>query len=236
MNLVYYVFDLLYLDGYDMRQVPLVDRKQALAAILQSHADGLVRYSDHIKGAGEVVFEQACRQGMEGIISKRTDGAYVAGRNRNWIKVKCGHRQEFVIGGFSDPAGSRVAFGALLLGVYDTQGQFRYAGRTGTGFSDRSLKELHKKLTTLEQRRSPFVNPPSGADARGVHWVKPSLVAEVAFAEWTNEGLLRQATFQGLRDDKPATSIRREEPKKPQIARQPSRERSRSLLVAVPQK
>ncbi len=209
-NLVYYVFDLMYLDGYDLRKVPLLERKQALAAVIPGDASGLVRFSDHITGRGEVVFEQACRQEMEGIISKRTDAAYQAGRNRNWIKVKCGHRQEFVIGGFTDPSGSRVAFGALLLGVYDGQGQLRYAGRTGTGFSERSLKELHKKLTALKQSQSPFVNPPTGIDARGVHWVKPRLVAEVAFAEWTNEGLLRQAAFQGLREDKSAKSIIRE--------------------------
>jgi bifunctional non-homologous end joining protein LigD len=209
-NLVYYVFDLMYLDGYDLRKVPLLDRKQALAAVVPGDASGLVRYSDHITGRGEVVFEQACRQGMEGIISKRTDAAYRGGRNRNWLKVKCGHRQEFVIGGFTDPSGSRVAFGALLLGVYDGQGQLRYVGRTGTGFSERSLKELHKKLTALEQSQSPFVNPPTGTDAHGVHWVKPRLVAEVAFAEWTNDGLLRQAAFQGLREDKDAKSIIKE--------------------------
>ncbi|MEO8340561.1 MAG: DNA ligase D, partial [Nitrospirota bacterium] len=211
-NLVYYVFDLLYLDGYDLRQVPLRARKQTLAELLASKADGVVRYSDHIIGDGHVVFEQACRQGMEGIVCKRADGAYLAGRNSNWMKVKRGHRQEFVIGGFSDPTGSRVAFGALLLGVYDAQGQFRYAGRTGTGFSERTLKELHKKLTGFKALRSPFVNTPTGIDARGVHWVKPRLVAEVAFAEWTKEGLLRQASFQGLREDKPATSVVREKP------------------------
>ena len=210
-NLVYYVFDLLYLDGYDLRQVPLLDRKRALAAIVPSDASGLVRYSDHITGLGEVVFVQACHQGMEGMISKRVDAVYLAGRNRNWVKVKCGSRQEFVIGGFTNPSGSRVAFGALLLGVYDKQGHFRFAGRTGTGFSERSLKELHKRLTELEQVRPPFVNPPSGVDARGVHWVKPRLVAEVSFAEWTNEGLLRQAAFLGLREDKPAKSVIKEE-------------------------
>ena len=138
------------------RQVGLLDRKQALAAIVPSDASGLIRYSDHIPGRGEVVFAEACRNGMEGIISKRTDAAYLAGRNRNWIKVKCGHRQEFVIGGFTDPSGSRVAFGALLLGVYDEQGQFQFVGRTGTGFSERSLKELHKRLIALKQPRSPF--------------------------------------------------------------------------------
>ena len=211
-NLVYYVFDLLYLNGYDLRQVGLLERKQTLAAIVPRAASGLIRYSDHIPGRGEVVFAEACRRGMEGIISKRADAVYRAGRNSNWIKVKCGRRQEFVIGGFTDPAGSRVAFGALLLGVYDEQGRFQFVGRTGTGFSERSLKELHRQLIVLKQPRSPFVNPPRGVDAHGVHWVKPRLVAEVAFAEWTNEGLLRQAAFQGLREDKAAKSVIKEGP------------------------
>jgi bifunctional non-homologous end joining protein LigD len=213
-NLVYYVFDLLYLDGFDLRQTALLDRKRALSAIVPNDPSGLVRYSDHITGQGEAVFTQACHQGMEGVISKRTDAVYLAGRNRNWIKVKCSNRQEFVIGGFTDPGGSRKAFGALLLGVYDKQGQFRFAGRTGTGFSERSLKELHKQLMTLEQPRPPFVNPPTGGDARGVHWVRPRLVAEVSFAEWTKEGLLRQAAFQGLREDKPSKTVIKERPEK----------------------
>jgi len=194
-NLVYYVFDLLYLNGYDLRRVALLNRKRALAEIVPSDASGLIRYSDHIVGRGEVVLAEACRRGMEGIMSKQLDAAYLAGRNRNWIKSKCGRRQEFVIGGFTDPSGSRVALGALLLGVYDERGRLRHVGRTGTGFSERSLKELHQRLTALEQSRSPFVNPPGGVGARGVHWVKPRLVAEVSFAEWTNEGLLRQAAF-----------------------------------------
>ncbi|MEX5219522.1 MAG: DNA ligase D [Nitrospira sp.] len=212
-DLIYYVFDLPYLDGYDLRRVSLLDRKRILESLVNDHpAAGLIRYSDHITGNGSIVFEEACRRGMEGIVAKRADAAYTAGRNRNWVKVKCGRRQEFVIGGFTDPSGSRIAFGALLLGVFDDQGQLRYAGRTGTGFSARSLKALHARLAPLEQKASPFLDPPTGADARGVHWVKPTLVAEVAFAEWTNEGQLRQASFQGLRDDKDARSVVHERP------------------------
>jgi bifunctional non-homologous end joining protein LigD len=222
-NLVYFVFDLLYLNGYDLRHVGLLERKQALAAIAPTATSGLIRYSDHTHGQGEVAFTEACRKGMEGIVSKRTDAAYRAGRNRNWIKIKCGHRQEFVIGGFTDPSGSRSAFGALLLGVYDDQGHFQFAGRTGTGFSERSLKELHKQLSALEQRRSPFAIHAAGIDARGVHWVKPELVAEVSFAEWTNEGLLRQAVFHGLREDKVAESVIKEEPGSDTPARSSSR-------------
>jgi bifunctional non-homologous end joining protein LigD len=213
-NLVYFIFDLLYLDGYDVRQVPLIERKRLLSALFKtaSPSSDLIRYSDHISGQGDVAFAEACRSGMEGLIAKRADASYVAGRNRNWVKVKCGRRQEFVIGGFTDPSGSRSSFGALLLGVYDAQNRLRFAGRTGTGFSDRSLKELHARLKKLEQSKPPFVNPPTGSEGRGVHWVKPKLVAEVAFAEWTNEGQLRQASFQGLREDKAAKTVVHERP------------------------
>ncbi len=212
-NLVYFVFDLLYLDGYDIRAVPLIDRKRLLSALLENRsASSVIQYSDHIDGQGHVAFAEACRSGMEGLIAKRADAAYVPGRNRNWLKVKCGHRQEFVIGGFTEPAGSRTAFGALLLGVYDKQGRLRFAGRTGTGFSQRSLKELYARLKKLEQKISPFVNVPGDSDRLGLHWVRPKLVAEVAFAEWTNEGLLRQASFQGLREDKDAASVVHERP------------------------
>lgn len=207
-ELIYFVFDLLYLDGYDFRASSLLDRKRLLSVLVQdSHPSTLIRYSDHIAGRGEAAFAAACRRGMEGLIAKRAAASYVAGRNRNWVKVKCGRRQEFVIGGFTDPSGSRSAFGALLLGVYDEQGRLRYAGRTGTGFSDRSLKSLHARLKRLRQPNSPFMNPPGGSQAAGVHWVKPTLVAEVAFAEWTNDGRLRQASFQGLREDKDARSV-----------------------------
>ena len=226
-NLVYFVFDLLYLDGYDLRPALLIERKRLLSALFQdSSPTDLIHYSDHITGKGDVAFTEACRSGMEGLIAKRADASYVGGRNRNWVKVKCGRRQEFVIGGFTDPSGSRRGFGALLLGVYDTHGQLRFSGRTGTGFSQRSLKELHSRLKKLEQDTSPFSNPPR---ERGLHWVKPTLVAEVAFAEWTNEDQLRQASFQGLREDKDPRKVIHERPApevSPEMTDKPSRSRS----------
>lgn len=209
-NLVYFVFDLLYLDGYDLRPGSLIERKRLLSGLFKDRSSSdLIRYSDHIIGEGEAAFAEACRSGMEGLIAKRADASYVGGRNRNWVKVKCGRRQEFVIGGFTDPSGSRSGFGALLLGVYDGHGRLQFSGRTGTGFSMRSLKELHVRLEKLEQKTSPFANPPRD---RGLHWVKPTLVAEVAFAEWTNEGQLRQASFQGLREDKDPRKVLHEQP------------------------
>ncbi len=231
-NLVYYVFDLLYLDGYDLRPAPLLERKRLLAAFFPTtEPAALIRYSDHITGQGDVAFSEACRNGMEGLIAKRIDASYIAGRNRNWVKIKCGRRQEFVIGGFTEPSDSRIAFGALLLGVYDGQDQLRFAGRTGTGFSERSLKALHKRLTSLEQSQPPFVDPPGGADGRGVHWVAPKLVAEVAFAEWTNEGQLRQASFQGLREDKDARSVLHEFPAPQATADIPTKNKTRDRRI-----
>ncbi len=212
-SLRYFVFDLLYLDGQDLRSVPLVERKKLLSILFtDNQPSALIRYSDHIIGQGDRAFAEACRNGMEGLIAKRADAPYIAGRNRHWVKMKCGRRQEFVIGGFTDPSGSRSAFGALLLGVYDAQGQLQFAGRTGTGFSQRSLKELHARLKKLEQTASPFVNPPGGSHGRGIHWVRPNLVAEVAFAEWTNDGQLRQASFHGLREDKEPRAVVHERP------------------------
>lgn len=211
--IVYCLFDLMYLNGYDLRQAPLVERKRVLASLLADGRAGTVlRYSDHLVGPGELVFTEACRRGLEGLIAKRADGRYRSGRGRSWLKIKCEQRQEFVIGGYTDPAGSRQGFGALLVGYYDREG-LRYAGRVGTGFSDVSLNRLLAKLQRREQRQPAFVDPPTGSDAKGVHWVKPELVAEVRFAEWTKEGILRQPSFQGLRQDKPARAIGREIPR-----------------------
>jgi bifunctional non-homologous end joining protein LigD len=144
------------------------------------------------------------------MVSKRADGKFQAGRSTAWLKVKCSRRQEFVVGGYTDPAGSRVGFGALLLGVYESDGRFTFCGMVGTGFIVRSLVDLMKRLRPLEQAEPGFHNPPRGAEARRSHWVKPVLVAEVAFTEWTNEGTLRHPSFQGLRQDKPAREVVRE--------------------------
>ncbi len=210
-RLVYYVFDLLFFNGRDLRPSPLHERKRLLASLLRGQAEaGPLQYSAHIVGQGPIVFETACRRGLEGLIAKRVDGQYAAGRNRNWIKVKCHRRQEFVIGGYTEPSGSRRGFGALLLGVYEKPGHLVYVGRVGTGFSEDRLFQLHRILQRHERSRPAFVDPPTGGNENGVHWVKPELVAEVRFAEWTQEGLLRQAAFLGLRDDKPAKTIVRE--------------------------
>ena len=208
-TIVYCVFDLLYLNGYDLRATPLIERKRLLASLLSGSHDPHLRYSDHIIGDNEASFEEACRQGLEGLIVKRMDAAYRSGRGRGWLKVKCEQRQEFVIGGYTEPAGSRHGFGALLVGFYE-EGRLRYAGKVGTGFSDSLLNTLHRTLARMEQDTPPFVNPPRGYDAKGAHWVSPNLVAEIRFAEWTEEGILRQPSFQGIRTDKPATAVGRE--------------------------
>jgi bifunctional non-homologous end joining protein LigD len=208
-TIVYCLFDLLYLNGYDLRQVPLIERKGLLASLVSRSRDPQLRYSDHIIGDNQASFEEACRQGLEGLIVKRIDAPYRSGRGRSWLKVKCEQRQEFVIGGFTEPAGARQGFGALLVGFYEER-KLRYAGKVGTGFSDSLLKNLHRTLVSLERPTPAFVNPPTGYEAKGAHWVTPKLVAEIRFAEWTKEGILRQPSFQGLRTDKPATSIGRE--------------------------
>jgi bifunctional non-homologous end joining protein LigD len=210
-NLVYYIFDLLHLDGRDLTSKPLLARKEELRNILpdRSTTGPALCYSEHWIGRGEELFHKACTMGLEGIISKRKDEPYRSERGKDWLKIKCVKSQEFVIGGFTDPAGSRVNLGALLLGVYDNE-NFRYAGRVGTGFNNRTLGDLRARLDRIESDSPPFVNPPRGAEARGVHWVKPDLVCEIAFTGWTSDGLLRHPSFKGLREDKPAGQVKRE--------------------------
>jgi bifunctional non-homologous end joining protein LigD len=220
-EMVYFVFDLLYLDGDDLRPAPLLERKQALRALLDAAGigtgSGPIRWSDHVAGQGEDFYRQACRFGLEGIVSKRADLAYRSGRSKDWLKVKCLQRQELVIGGFTDPEGARAGLGALLLGFYE-DGRLVYAGKVGTGFTAQVLVDLRRRLERSERQSPPFVDPPRGADARGAHWVQPKLVCEVAFTEWTRDGHLRHPTFQGLREDKPAREVRRELPEPPPAA------------------
>ena len=216
---VYFVFDLLQLNGRDLRSLPLLERKKLLKALLTKSAraskdfGARVLYADHVDGRGDELLKSTCALGLEGVISKRKDGAYLGGRSGQWLKIKCLHEQEFVIAGFTEPAGSRSSFGALLLGVQEKDG-LRYVGRVGTGFSRATLGEIYEKLHALESKKPPFAKLPAGAAGRGVHWVRPSLVAEVAFGEWTKEGILRHPSFKGLREDKDAADVVREKPER----------------------
>ena len=214
IGLVYYAFDLLYLNGADLRGVGLVQRKALLATLLAGIASPFartIRLSDHVIGQGPAFFAQAARSGLEGIISKQRNAPYLAGRSRTWLKMKCIRRQEFVVVGFTDPKGTRSLLGALLLATH-TGGKLVYRGRVGTGFSEASLKALHHKLIPLRDRPPVLVRPPVGPEARGVHWVKPELVAEVSFSRLTQDGLLRHSIFLGLREDKAAFEVVLEEP------------------------
>ena len=206
---LYYAFDLPYLNGYDLREASLEDRKGLLRKVVGEGP--LIRYSDHVAGDGPAFFDQACKLGLEGIISKRADSTYQSVRGRSWQKIKCSMRQEFVIGGYTDPQGARAGFGALLLGVYDGK-DLRYCGKVGTGFNDASLASLAAKLQKRAIETPPFVDPPTGAEGRRAHWVKPELVGEVTFTEWTRDGTLRHPSFEGLREDKRARDVVREKP------------------------
>ena len=213
-NIVYYLFDMPYLNGVDLREVPVEERRVALSTVLNSNKDPLLRFSDAFSEEPEALLNSACQMQMEGLIGKRLGTPYVSRRSSDWIKLKCKHRQEFVVVGFTDPKGSRNAFGALLLGLHDRDsGELRYAGKVGTGFNETTLKRIYEQLKPLQTKKSSVVNPPSGFDAKGVHWLKPTLLAEVAFAEMTKEGSVRHAVFHGLRDDKPAEDITEERPK-----------------------
>jgi len=204
----YYVFDVLWADDRDVRRLPLRERKQILRKLLAFA--GPLRFTEHKDTDGEAYFRQACASGWEGVIAKRADAPYRAGRTRDWLKFKCETGQEFVIGGFTDPRGTRTGFGALLLGYYDTGRQLVYAGKVGTGFSRQTLTSLHATLAGLEQDRPPFGH--GRLPRSGVHWVQPRLVAQVGFSEWTTGGELRHPRFQGLRDDKDPTDVVRELP------------------------
>jgi bifunctional non-homologous end joining protein LigD len=213
-RLTFVVFDLLHLDGVDLREAPLTDRKRLLQELMAPVAKSArLRYSDHLSATGKEVLHQACQLALEGIVSKRAASPYRSGRGGDWVKSKCVARQEFVIGGFTEGRDARKgAIGALLLGWYEEE-ELRYAGRVGTGFSDKIARELRTRLLRLKTTQPPFAKLPPGA-RNGAIWVQPDLVCEVAFATWTRDGILRHASFQGLREDKPAKAIGREQSRK----------------------
>lgn len=232
-RIIYYVFDLPYYDGDDLRAVPLIERRALLQSLLnQSHptsTSSLVRYSENFEAPINDLIASACRMGLEGLIGKRKNSLYVSRRSPDWIKLKCTQRQEFVIGGFTDPQGGRQAIGSLLLGVHDDQGNLLYAGNVGTGFSEKALNDLRKKLDALSSGNNPFS---SETDInKKVHWVKPTLLAEVSFGEWTKSGRIRHAVFHGLRTDKKAKPIVREQP---HVATQTAVANSPSNKLALP--
>ena len=200
----YYLFDVLWCDGYDVRALDLRSRKAVLRRVVE-FGDPL-RFSTHRNCSGETYYAYACRHGWEGLIAKRASSAYVGRRSRDWLKMKCAAEQELVIVGFTEPQGSRIGFGALLVGYYE-DGELRYAGKVGTGYDTPTLVSLRQVLGGLEQPTPPFSDR---VRERGAHWVRPELVAQVGFTEWTSDGKLRHPRFLGLRPDKAPDDVVRE--------------------------
>ena len=200
-----YLFDILYLDGCDVTKLELRHRKGLLRKAVTF--DDPLRFTAHRNAEGEKYYREACRKGWEGLIAKKASSAYAHSRSSNWLKFKCAHRQEFVIGGFTEPHGSRIGFGALLVGYYD-DGELHYAGKVGTGYDDETLDRLRRKMDKLETREPPFAE--TKLPRKGVHWVEPRLVGEFGYTELTGENRLRHPRFLGLRDDKPPKKVRLE--------------------------
>jgi bifunctional non-homologous end joining protein LigD len=204
---VFCVFDILEFDGEDLTRTPFVARRTRLTRSIRPRAG--LELSEAWRGDSQRRFADACRLGWEGLIAKRADAPYVHGRSRDWLKLKCVAEQELVIGGYTDPTGSRTDFGALLVGYYEDR-DLKYAGKVGTGYTAATLRQLGARLRALESPKSPFVD--ARPIPRGTHWTQPKLVAQIGFAEWTSDGRLRQARFLGLRDDKRAADVVRERP------------------------
>lgn len=203
-KIFYCIFDLLYLNGSDIRNEPLLERKEILRSAFDFRDP--IRFVDYRKRDGEALFQEACRKGLEGLIAKRAASVYQSGRSRDWLKFKCSAEQEFVIVGYTDPQGERTGFGALLIGYYEG-GSLLYAGKVGTGFDTKTLRSLGRELSALEVDRPPVAGKVNG---KGLHWVAPKLLAQVAFTEWTRDGKLRHPRFLGLRQDKAPRQVVRE--------------------------
>jgi bifunctional non-homologous end joining protein LigD len=203
---VFFLFDLIWLDGYDLSALPLLSRKSLLRGAV--HVGEPIRFSEHLDEEGEAAFEAACAKGWEGLIAKRAASPYAHGRSSDWLKLKCVNEQEFVVVGWTEPRGLRAGLGALLVG-YHEDGELRFAGKVGTGFGERELAGLTARLFPLEQEAPPVAGA-RGVSKTGVHWVRPELVAQVGFGEWTPDGKLRHPRYLGLRDDKPPEQVVRE--------------------------
>ena len=210
-GLIFHIFDLIYVEGFDITKTPLRERKRVLAELLEPLGErSVLRYSDHIEGSGAEFLKEACKLGLEGVVSKLADSPYQSTRNRNWLKVKCLRRQEFVIAGYT-LSDKGLPFSSLVLGVYD-KGKLIYAGRAGTGFSNQARVDLKKMLDRIVRPKKPFEQIPKDPDLRRAVWTEPKFVGEVVFSEWTDEGIIRHPSFQGLREDKKAKDVVREEP------------------------
>lgn len=238
-GLIYYVFDLLYLNGQDLRKESLEIRKQVLKKLIEPLSEDKIRFSAHVRAQGDELYERACKDGLEGIVSKNRMAPYRSGRHGEWLKIKCSKRQELIIGGYTDPQGSRESFGALLMGVYD-KGKLRYVGRVGTGFGNGLLEELYEKFSKIETKESPFeISSPK--DSSKIHWVKPKLVAEIEFSNWTQGQNLRHGVFQGLREDKKAMQVHIEKPKalkslKSKVKAKPTKKTSSKFRITHPER
>ncbi|MGH2539991.1 MAG: non-homologous end-joining DNA ligase [Actinomycetota bacterium] len=202
----FYLFDLVWFDGYDLSALPLLARKSVLRGALAF--DDTLRFSEHLDKDGEVAFRAACEKGWEGLIAKRASSPYTHGRSGDWLKFKCVNEQEFVVIGWTEPQGSRSGLGALIVG-YHEDGKLRFGGKVGTGFGQRELDALSRRLGALE-RSDPPVAETTGLPKKGVHWVRPELIAQIGFGEWTDDGKLRHPRYVGLRDDKAPSQVIRE--------------------------
>lgn len=233
-NIIYYLFDIPFYDGYDLKIAPLVERREFLKKLFGTTPPETVRFSEAFDAPAGDIVASACRMGLEGVIGKRKTSMYVSRRSPDWIKLKCSQRQEFVIGGYTDPQGSRIGIGSLLLGFYDEKKKLRYAGNVGTGFSDKTLGDLKTKLDKIGAAANPFTG--ASGIGRNVHWVKPELVAEVSFGEWTRDDHIRHSVFHGLRTDKKAETVIREKPVHSRATKPGSTTIPASLRVTHPER